>query len=111
MRMVAHPLCKIALCLLTPALAFAADAPDIQSIARQVDSHYNRLRSLQTEFTETYRGNGMERVESGTLRLKKPGKMRWEYRSPREKLFVSDGKDAWFYVPEDKQARRQSAKK
>src|SRR6266581_3221187 len=37
--------------------------------------------------------------------------MRWEYRSPKEKLFVSDGKDAWFYVPEDRQARKSSAKK
>src|SRR5262249_829714 len=53
---------------------------------------------------------------SGTLWLKKSeakkiGKMRWEYRSPREKLFVSDGKDAWFYVPADKQARKTSAQK
>jgi outer membrane lipoprotein carrier protein len=53
----------------------------------------------------------MERTESGTLWLKKPGKMRWEYRSPREKLFVSDGKDAWFYVPADRQARKTAAKK
>jgi len=37
--------------------------------------------------------------------------MRWEYRSPKEKLFVSDGKDAWFYVPEDRQARKTAAKK
>jgi outer membrane lipoprotein carrier protein len=37
--------------------------------------------------------------------------MRWEYRSPREKLFVSDGKDAWFYVPDDRQARRTEARK
>jgi len=58
-----------------------------------------------------YRGAGMERTEAGTVWLKKPGKMRWEYRSPREKLFVSDGKDAWFYVPEDRQARRTAAKK
>jgi outer membrane lipoprotein carrier protein len=41
--------------------------------------------------------------------LKKPGKMRWEYRSPKEKLFISDGKDAWFYVPDDRQARRTEA--
>jgi outer membrane lipoprotein carrier protein len=53
----------------------------------------------------------MERTESGTLWLKKPGKMRWEYRSPREKVFVSDGKGAWFYVPADKQARKTAAKK
>jgi outer membrane lipoprotein carrier protein len=43
--------------------------------------------------------------------MKKPGKMRWEYRSPREKLFVSDGRDAWFYVPDDRQARKTEAGK
>ena len=37
--------------------------------------------------------------------------MRWEYRSPKEKLFVSNGKDAWFYVPEDRQARKEAARK
>jgi outer membrane lipoprotein carrier protein len=53
----------------------------------------------------------MDRTESGTLWLKKPGKMRWEYRSPRDKLFLSDGRDAWFYVPGDKQVRKTSVKK
>ena len=76
-----------------------------------MDAHYNHLRSLEAEFTETYSGSGMERTETGTLWLKKPGKMRWEYRSPREKLFVSDGKDAWFYVPDDRQARKTAARK
>ncbi|HYM77923.1 MAG TPA: outer membrane lipoprotein chaperone LolA [Candidatus Dormibacteraeota bacterium] len=89
----------------------AARAADVKALAAAVDAHYNHLRSLEAEFTEVYRGSGMERTESGTLWLKKPGKMRWEYRSPREKLFVSDGKDAWFYVPEDRQARKESAKK
>jgi outer membrane lipoprotein carrier protein len=89
----------------------AAQSQDVHSLAQAVDEHYNRLRSLQVEFTETYRGNGMQRVESGTLWLKKPGKMRWEYRSPREKLFLSDGKDAWFYVPGDRQARKSPLRK
>jgi outer membrane lipoprotein carrier protein len=91
-------------------------ADDVHSIAAAVDEHYNHLHTLQAEFTEEYRGAGMERTESGTVwlakaGLKKPGKMRWEYRSPREKLFVSDGKDAWFYVPGDRQARRSEARK
>jgi outer membrane lipoprotein carrier protein len=90
----------------------AADAKlDIKNLAAAVDAHYNRLRSLEAEFTEVYRGSGMDRTESGTLWLKKPGKMRWEYRSPKEKLFVSNGKDAWFYVPDDRQARKEAAKK
>lgn len=98
-------------------LAVPANALEgIHDLAQAVDAHYNRLHTLKAQFTETYRGSGMERTESGMLwlekgGLKKPGKMRWEYRSPRAKLFVSDGKDAWFYVPDDHQARRTDAKK
>jgi len=98
------------LCLLV-GLTVGARSQDVKAVAAAVDAHYNHLRSLQAEFTEVYRGAGMERTESGTLWLKKPGKMRWEYRSPREKLFVSDGRDAWFYVPGDRQARKTQAKK
>ena len=89
----------------------AAEARGASSLAQAVDVHYNRLKTLRADFTETYSGAGIDRTEAGVLWLKKPGKMRWEYRSPREKLFVSDGKDAWFYVPEDRQARKESAKK
>ena len=53
----------------------------------------------------------MERTESGTLWIKRPGRMRWEYRQPRVKLFVTDGKTAWFYAPGDRQARKTSARK
>jgi len=92
-------------------LRVAAASPDIKKVAAAVDAHYNHLRSLEAQFTETYRGSGMDRSESGTLWLKKPGKMRWEYRSPKEKLFVSNGRDAWFYLPDDRQARKDDAKK
>ena len=86
-------------------------AAEVRSIAAAVDEHYNHLRSLEAQFSELYKGAGMTRTESGTLWLKKPGKMRWEYRSPRVKLFVSDGKVAWFYVPDDGQARKSPARK
>jgi outer membrane lipoprotein carrier protein len=98
-------------CLSAALLATASPATDVKTLAAAVDEHYNHLHSLQAQFTELYRGSGIERTESGTLWLKKPGKMRWEYRSPREKLFVSDGKDAWFYVPADHQARKTAARK
>jgi outer membrane lipoprotein carrier protein len=96
---------------LATAIASAASAPDVHVIAQAVDERYNHLHSLQSDFTEIYRGAGMERTESGTLWLKKPGKMRWQYRSPREKLFLSDGKDAWFYIPGERQVRRTAVKK
>ncbi len=80
--------------------------PTVHELARAVDEHYNHLRSLEGEFTETYSGNGAQREESGTLWLKKPRKMRWEYRSPKEKLFLSDGQSVWFYIPAERQARK-----
>jgi outer membrane lipoprotein carrier protein len=104
-------LLKLVVPLLATAILNASPAPDIHAVAQAVDERYNHLRSLQADFTEIYRGAGMERTESGTLWLKKPGKMRWEYRSPRDKLFLSDGKDAWFYVPGERQVRRTAVKK
>jgi outer membrane lipoprotein carrier protein len=91
--------------------AWAGAGGDLERTAKAVDDHYNRLRTLQAEFTEVYRGAGIDRTETGTLWLKKPGKMRWEYRSPRDKLFLSDGRDAWFYLPGDKQVRKTPVKK
>jgi chaperone LolA len=97
--------------LLAVVAAVPARAEDIHEIARAVDEHYNHLRSLQSDFTEIYQGEGPERVESGTLWLKKPRKMRWEYRSPKEKLFISDGQVVWFYLPSERQLRKTSLKK
>jgi outer membrane lipoprotein carrier protein len=104
-------LLRFAIVLCATLVPATGQAADVKTLAAAVDSHYNHLRSLQTGFTEIYRGSGMDRSESGTLWLKKPGKMRWEYRSPRDKLFVSDGRDAWFYVPDNRQARKTTAKK
>ncbi|MBV8207499.1 MAG: outer membrane lipoprotein chaperone LolA [Acidobacteria bacterium] len=88
----------------------ASTAATVHEIARRVDHYYNRLETLKTNFTEKYSGNGMDRIESGSLILKKPGRMRWNYEQPRPKLFLSDGRTAWFYVPGDRQARKAPAR-
>jgi outer membrane lipoprotein carrier protein len=86
-------------------------ANDVLTLSQRVDHHYNALHSLQAEFVEKYRGNGIDRTESGTLWIKRPGRMRWEYREPRAKLFITDGKTAWFYAPGDQQARSTPSRK
>ena len=95
--------------ILLVAAPLAAVTP-VEDIAKRVDRQYNELRTLSADFVEIYRGLGMSRTESGTLWLKKPGKMRWDYRQPREKLFLIDGKTAFFYVPGDRQARKTAVK-
>lgn len=108
--------------LFSPALLFLAfcsflafctaslPAEDAHSLAQKIDHHYNHLASLQASFTEHYQGMGMDRVESGTLLMKKPGRMRWAYSEPSGKLFILDGKSAFFYTPGDTQAQRAPAK-
>jgi len=88
--------------------AFAA--PAVHSLADAVDARYNHLRTLEAQFTETYSGSGATRTESGTLVLKKPGRMRWDYTEPHSKMFLTDGITAWFYVPGEKQVRRMPVK-
>ena len=97
---------SVLLVLLLASMLAWPQSSDVSAIAARVDRHYNHLRSMQAAFTESYRGAGVERTESGVLYLKKPGRMRWEYNAPRPKLFVSDGKQAFFYVPGEAQARK-----
>jgi outer membrane lipoprotein carrier protein len=81
-----------------------------KALAQRVDRHYNQLRSLRTGFTESYEGLGLRRTESGTLLLLKPGRMKWQYSAPAGKLFLLDGKYAWFYTRGDPQVQRIPAK-
>jgi outer membrane lipoprotein carrier protein len=78
-------------------------APD--AIAQQVQAHYQTIQDFTADFSHTYEGGVLRKktTERGTLAIKKPGKMRWAYAAPEEKLFVSDGKKIYSYVPADKQ--------
>ena len=103
---------KLPLCSVFLALFFAPSlcAQDLHSLADAVDARYNHLHTLEAQFTETYSGSGATRTESGTLLLKKPGRMRWDYTQPRPKMFLTDGSTAWFYVPGENQVRRMPVK-
>lgn len=90
--------------------ALSAWGAEARDVARAVDSHYNTLRSLKSDFTESYKAPGISRTESGVLWLKKPNRMRWEYHAPREKLFVTDRDNAYFYVSGERQATKTSLK-
>jgi len=90
-------------------LAFG-QSPDVRATAHAVDEHYNHLKTFRAAFTEIYQGDGISRTESGTLWLKKPSRMRWEYHAPREKLFLIDSQTAYFYVTGDRQAKKTPAK-
>jgi len=85
-------------------------APNAHELAQRVDRHYDQLHSLKAGFTETYSGLGSQRTETGTLLLRKPGRMLWQYSTPPGKIFLLDGKYAWFYTKGDAQVQRMPAK-
>ena len=107
----AHPVKARWICwlvLLWPAAGLSQQLT-AQQLAQRVDHYYNGLHSLRTSFSESFHGMGIDRDESGTLLLRKPGKMRWDYSHPAGKLFLLDGKYAWFYSPGDAQVQRVAA--
>lgn len=95
---------------LLPCLPAQQKPPSTAALAQKVDRHYNALRSLKADFVERYQGLGITRTESGVLYLRKPGRMRWAYSRPAGKVFVLDGKYAWFYTEGDPQVQRIPAR-
>jgi outer membrane lipoprotein carrier protein len=81
------------------------DAALARSVLRRVEERHARTSDLMARFVQSYRSGmlGREVVERGVVWIKRPGRMRWEYRDPEAKLFVSDGRSFWFYVPADRQ--------
>lgn len=79
--------------------------PPAADIAAALQARYDRIKDFSASFTQVYEGGVLRRkaVESGTVFVKKPGRMRWDYTSPQKKLFVSDGKTMYMYFPEDRQ--------
>ncbi len=78
-----------------------AQAPD-ELIAR-LQQKYEALESFSADFEQMFQGGGVQLRESGIVKMKKPGKMYWEYQQPTPKLFIADGKKSYFYLPQDKQ--------
>jgi outer membrane lipoprotein carrier protein len=83
----------------------SGDAALAASLLTRVEERHARTTDIVARFTQSYRSGmlGREVVERGVVSIKRPGRMRWEYKDPEAKLFVSDGKTFYFYVPEDKQ--------
>lgn len=80
-------------------------APDAATLAARVQRFYDGAKDFTATFeqTYTYKAFGSQQVSRGTVKVKKPGLMRWDYREPTEKHFILDGKAMWMHVPQDNQ--------
>jgi outer membrane lipoprotein carrier protein len=93
-------------------IATTSVVPEAKEIVSLLEARYGAAQTLQATFLESYKENGrLVRMETGTAYFRRPGKMRWDYKSPERNEFVVDGKTAWFYVPEDHTVTRVPVKK
>jgi outer membrane lipoprotein carrier protein len=84
---------------------------DVNAVRKSLENRYRNAKTLKAAFFEQYSDTkGGIIAESGTVYFSRPGRMRWEYQSPAEKLFLVDGTNAWFYVPADHTASRAKMK-
>ncbi len=108
----AAPLAALALALSAappppaPPAPVASASPAAVALARQVQAYYQGTRDLTARFTQTYTYAGLGRrlVSTGTLEVKKPGRMRWDYATPSPKTIAVAGHRLVQYEPEEGQA-------
>src|SRR5437588_12935594 len=101
----------VATALHASSLNAAGQSPDLNALIDGLQHKYARMQGLEASFSQAYYGaDGRTIHESGRLLLKRPGKARWEYESPERKLFVSDGRNVYFYVYGEKSATRSAIK-
>ena len=97
---------------LIAALLLTLAAPDSTApdLAQALQKKYDTVKDFSADFTHTYEGGVLKKqiTERGRLIIKKPGKMRWQYTTPEEKLFISDGVMMYSYIPQDKQVIRST---
>ena len=94
------------LALLLAAFVSASPAEDrLSDLVSKVETHYESVSDFEADFTQRYERRLLRRTveEKGSVSVKKPGRMRWEYRSPEEKIFVTDGARTYFYLPAENQ--------
>lgn len=82
---------------------FAAGATE------ELQAKLNAIRSMTATFTEIVKAGKREVSHSrGVMALDRPGRFRWETKSPLSQLVVLDGKKLWIY---DKDLEQVTVKK
>lgn len=87
------------LAVVTAVLAFAfvaAGGAHAQAGVPEVERYFNSIRTLQARFVQS---NPNGSVVQGTLYLRRPGRMRFEYDAPSQLKIVADGSQVTMWDP------------
>jgi outer membrane lipoprotein carrier protein len=89
-------------------LALLLAAPDPgRALARRVQAYYAHTMDFSAKFAQHYTYVAMGRSEdsNGTVQMKKPGLVRWDYEKPEKRTLFVEGKTLWIWRPEDKEVQ------
>lgn len=75
------------------------------ALIQKVENYLAQIRDFSAQFEQHYTRVALSRTfkERGQVRIKKPGKLRWQYQEPAERLFILNGQELWDYEPEEEQ--------
>src|SRR4029453_17080962 len=78
-------------------------SPPAPEVAAALQKKYDAIHDFTADFVQESEGGLLRKkqTERGVVQVKKPGKMRWDYKSPETKVFVSDGHRIYLQVPAD----------
>ncbi|MBM3219382.1 MAG: outer membrane lipoprotein chaperone LolA [Candidatus Rokubacteria bacterium] len=90
--------------ILTPTAGAQTAPPAQQSlddVIRGLEGAYGKINDLKADFSQNAFNKSLNQAipATGSVFLKKGGKLRWEYTQPTPQQIVSDGKTLWVYTP------------
>lgn len=87
-----------------------SSALDVDAVVTTMQSYYEGLDDFVATFEQRYTSGalGETSVSTGRVHVMLPGRMRWDYASPSQRFFISDGEDLWIYEPDPGQYYTQS---
>jgi len=84
---------------------------ELLNIVKGVERSFARMNDFRADFHQISHGVLNRKQEAaGHLYLKRSKMARWEYKTPEEQFFISNGKTVYLYVPADKQVNKEAVK-
>jgi outer membrane lipoprotein carrier protein len=85
--------------------------PNLSGLVDGLERSFAQMRDFTADFVQVVEDSlNRKQQATGHLYLMRPRMMRWEYQTPEDKLFVSDGKTVYFYVPADHQVNKDAVR-
>jgi outer membrane lipoprotein carrier protein len=100
-----------AILLSFPASVVSAEPLSLEQVAAKTQEAYEKTKDLKARFIQEVTIKSMKKTEreEGTVYIKNPKMMYWDYSRPKEKKLVINSRTAWLYIPEDLMVYVQNA--